>query len=442
MTSAAEAGEQPQSAAAPSPFPPIADFAFLSNCHTGALVAPDGGDRLAVRPALRLAEHLQHAPGPPGRLLPVRPVRRVNAGRAPVRGGDEHAGHHLAGPRRLDGRPRRAHARAAAGEDTITPHTRPPFDDDADHLLVRTVECIEGGVDIDLVCEPVFDYGRVPADWTMPGDDRHVADATGAGLTIRLTTDLLLGIEGDRVRAPARLEQGERAFCSLSWAEGLASPADVDEATERLDATTRFWRSWVGRARIPDHRWREPIQRSALAIKGLTYMPTGATVAALTTSLPETPGRRAQLGLPLHVDPRRDVHAAGAALARTWTGRPTSSCSSSPTSSPTPTASLQIMYGIDGRRDLTGVDDRRAVRLRRRAAGAGRQRRVRPAPERRLRRGARLDPAPHAPQRAAAAAAVADRAGAGRGRHRASGASPTRGSGRRAASRSTTSPRS
>ena len=51
-----------------------------------------------------------------------------------------------------------------------------------------------------------------------------------------------------------------------------------------------FWRRWLDRARIPDHRYREPIQRSALAIKGLTYMPTGATVAALTTGLPETPG--------------------------------------------------------------------------------------------------------------------------------------------------------
>ena len=93
-------------------------------------------------------------------------------------------------------------------------------------------------------------------------------------------------------------------------------PTTVEEANEQLDATTRFWRHWLARARIPDHEFRPLIQRSALAIKGLTYMPTGATVAALTTSLPETPRRRAQLGLPLHVDPRLDVHAAGAALPR------------------------------------------------------------------------------------------------------------------------------
>ena len=48
-------------------------------------------------------------------------------------------------------------------EDTVTPHTRPPADDDADHLLVRTVECIDGSVEVELVCEPVFDYGREPA---------------------------------------------------------------------------------------------------------------------------------------------------------------------------------------------------------------------------------------------------------------------------------------
>ena len=163
---------------------------------------------------------------------------------------------------------------------------------------------------------------------------------------------MLLGLEGDRVRARRLLRQGERAFCSLSWAEELASPADVDEAAERLAATTRFWRSWIGRARIPDHRWREPIQRSALAIKGLTYMPTGATVAALTTSLPETPGgernwdyrytwiRDATFTLQalhwLNLDWEADEFMQFIADLE-----------------PDDDGSLQIMYGIDGRRDLT-----------------------------------------------------------------------------------------
>src|SRR6185312_8659388 len=95
---------------------------------------------------------------------------------------------------------------------------------------------------------------------------------------------------GNHVRGRRMLSKGDTAFCALSWAEGLAAPTDVAEADDRIAATCRFWRSWLGRARIPDHRFRDPIQRSALAVKGLTYMPTGATVAALTTSLPETPG--------------------------------------------------------------------------------------------------------------------------------------------------------
>ena len=83
-----------------------------------------------------------------------------------------------------------------------------------------------------------------------------------------------------------------------------------------MSATTAYWRSWLDKARIPDHRWRQPIQRSALAIKGLTYMPTGATVAALTDIVARDARWRAELGLSLHVDARLDVYLAGAALAK------------------------------------------------------------------------------------------------------------------------------
>ena len=237
-------------------------------------------------------------------------------------------------------------------EDTITPHTRPPTDDDAEHLLVRTVRCIDGNVEVELVCEPVFDYGRVPAEWTLVGDDRHVADASGAEQTIRLSTDMALGIEGNTVRARHLLTEGDELYCALSWAEGLASPADLDDANARLAQTTRFWRTWLSRARLPDHEWMTPIQRSALAIKGLTYMPTGATVAALTTSLPETPGgernwdyrytwmRDSTFTLQalhfLNLDWEADEFMQFIADLE-----------------PNEDGALQIMYGIDGRRDLT-----------------------------------------------------------------------------------------
>jgi alpha,alpha-trehalase len=237
------------------------------------------------------------------------------------------------------------------GEDVTTPHTRPPTDWDADHVLVRTVSCLEGSVEIDLVCEPGFDYGRTIGEWTV-SDDRHRADATGPDQAIRLQSDMLIGIEAGRARARHALHEGEQLFCALAWAEEARVPASREEANAQLQATTQFWREWLARARIPDHDLGPLIQRSALTIKGLTYMPTGATLAALTTSLPETPGgernwdyrftwiRDSTFTLQalhyLNLDWEADEFIQFIAdLDRNEDG------------------ALQIMYGIDGRRDLT-----------------------------------------------------------------------------------------
>jgi GH15 family glucan-1,4-alpha-glucosidase len=344
--------KMPQSAAAPSPFTPIADYAFLSNCHTGALVAPDGAIDWLCVPRF-------DSPSVFGSLLD-----RGAGSFAFSPFGIHHATARVyeAGTNVLETTWRTPTGwllvRTAltmgphSHEDEITPHTRPPADEDAEHVLVRTVECLEGRVEVELICEPMFDYGRAQAEWTLVDGSRHIADATGAGQTIRLHTDLALGVEGNRVRARHTLETGDKAFCALSWAEQLAGPADVDDAVARLAATTRFWRNWLGKARIPDHRWRDPIQRSALAVKGLTYMPTGATVAALTTSLPETPGgernwdyrytwiRDSTFTLQalhyLNLDWEADEFMQFVADVE-----------------PNSDGGLQIMYGIDGRRDLT-----------------------------------------------------------------------------------------
>ena len=342
----------PQSAAAPSPFTPIADYAFLSDCHTGALVAPDGAiDWLCVprfdSPSV-FGSLLDRGAGA-FRLGPFGinvPLARTYEPGTNVLSTTWHTPTGwlvvrdalIMGPRR--------------GDDTITPHTRPPADDDAEHLLVRTAVCIEGSVEVELICEPVFDYGRETAEWSLVGDDLHAADASGAGQTIRLQTDMALGIEAGRVRARHTLREGERMFCSLSWAEGLASPADAADAVARLDATAHFWRSWVGRARIPDQRWRQPILRSALAIKGLTYMPTGATVAALTTSLPETPG--GERNWDYRYTWMRDTTFTLQALHwlnLDWEADEFMQFVADIEANED--GALQIMYGIDGRRDLT-----------------------------------------------------------------------------------------
>jgi alpha,alpha-trehalase len=345
------AGE-PQSAAAPSPFPPIADYAFLSDCHTSALVAPDGSiDWLCVprfdSPSIfgnlldRQAGWFRLGPFginvPSARVYEPGTNTLLTTWKTPT-GWIMVRDALTMGPRR--------------GEDEVTPHTRPPTDEDGDHLLVRTVLCIDGTVELELICDPVFDYGRTPAEWKLVGDDRHTADASGAGVTVRLQTDMALGVEGSWIRARHELSQGEQLFCSLSWAEGLRSPQTVDEASERLAATSRFWRGWLGRARLPDHRWREPIQRSALAIKGLTYMPTGATVAASTTSLPETPG--GERNWDYRFTWMRDTTFTLQALHflnLDWEAEEFMQFVAD--LEPDDDGALQIMYGIDGRRDLT-----------------------------------------------------------------------------------------
>jgi GH15 family glucan-1,4-alpha-glucosidase len=340
-----------QSAAAPSPFTPIAEYAFLSNCHTGALVAPDGSidwlcvprfDSPSVFGSLLDRQAGGFRLGPFGINVPT--ARIYEPGTNTLATTWHTATGWILVRTALTMGPRQR-------EDEITPHTRPPADDDGDHLLVRTVLCLDGAVEVELVCEPVFDYGRTPAEWSLV-EDRHTADATGADQTIRLRSDMAIGVEGERVRARHTLRQGEQVYCSLSWAEELASPQNVDEANERLAATTRYWRGWLAGARPVDHRWRAVIERSALTIKGLTYMPTGATVAALTTSLPETPGgernwdyrftwiRDSTFTLQalhwLNLDWEADEFMQFVADLE-----------------PNSDGALQIMYGIDGRRDLT-----------------------------------------------------------------------------------------
>ena len=95
------------------------------------------------------------------------------------------------------------------GADETTPHTRPPADDDAEHLFVRTAVCLSGSVEVEVVCEPAFDYGRAPATWTIGAADGRSADAVGAGQTIRLHSDLALGVEGNAVVGRHVLQAGE-----------------------------------------------------------------------------------------------------------------------------------------------------------------------------------------------------------------------------------------
>ena len=94
---------------------------------------------------------------------------------------------------------------------------------------------------------------------------------------------------GARGYGRTTLTEGQSAYVVLSWGDAKV-PASQDEAFSALNTTIDFWRDWLSTAKIPDHPWKPYLDRSALTLKALSYKPTGAIMAAATTSLPETPG--------------------------------------------------------------------------------------------------------------------------------------------------------
>jgi GH15 family glucan-1,4-alpha-glucosidase len=277
-------------------FPPIADYGFLSDCQFTALVASSGNVEWMCLPR-------PDSPSVFGALL------------------DRAAGGFRVGPRDVIVPAGRRYVPGTNILETtwqtrtgwlivtdflsIGPwcqtetrsrtHRRAPTDHDSEHTLVRIARCVHGTVDVAIGCEPVFDYGRADATWAYdgPGYSSVVAAAPGTALRVRLQTDLRLGVGGRQVSARTTLRAGEQAYVAFSWSdhgaprEWLFSCEDANAALER---TAEFWRRWLDSGCFPDHPWRAHLQRSALVLKGLTYAPTGALLAAATTSLPEAPG--------------------------------------------------------------------------------------------------------------------------------------------------------
>ncbi len=274
-----------------SAFPPIAEYAFLSDCETVALSAPNGAiewlclprvDSPSVFGALLDRDAGSFRLSPDGvsvpaarRYLPGTMVTETSWGTG--------SGWMVVRDVLLIGQWHHQRDRSHT-------HRRAPTDYDADHVLLRTVRCVNGEVQLLLDCEPKFDYGRDPARWCYSGEgyNEGVAVSSDGSVELKLTTDLMLGFEGSRATARHLLKEGETVYCALSWSEH-APPADIDQANERLVWTAHHWQHWLDRGDFPDHPWRTYLQRSALTLKGLTYAPTGALLAAATTSLPETP---------------------------------------------------------------------------------------------------------------------------------------------------------
>jgi GH15 family glucan-1,4-alpha-glucosidase len=275
-----------------SHFPPIEDYALLSDCETTALVAPDGGvewmclprmDSPSVFGSILDRDGGRFRVNPSGVYVPA--ARRYIPGTLVTETSWWAPGGWLVvtdallmGSWHHDGK------RSAT-------HHRAPTDYEAAHVLLRLIRCVNGQVQVNMECMPVFDYGRAPAVWVHAGDGYHEAVAQGGegGVALRLTTDLNVGFEGKAATARTLLKEGQRRFVALSWSDHTP-PQTLKEASTSLRWTCHHWQHWLDRAKLPDHRWRGDLERSALTLKGLTFAPTGAMVAAATTSLPESPG--------------------------------------------------------------------------------------------------------------------------------------------------------
>jgi GH15 family glucan-1,4-alpha-glucosidase len=352
------------------PYPPIGDYAMLSDCHSTALVSRDGSidwccfHRFDARPVFaRLLDwsrggHFRIAPTAPAtvsrRYLPATNVLET---RFATTSGVLTVVDCLAirrGPAAGDAAQTRSH-----------------------HQLLRLVRCEAGQVEVRVELAPRFDYGLTTPRLELQGDDMGVvyggADALVLQSELPLTQTDVCGCG-----ATATLRAGEQAFLAVT--HQLPHQVQVhrlsrDEVLARIDRTVGFWRDWSARCTY-DGPYREQVLRSALVLKGLTNAPTGAVVAAPTTSLPEAVGgprnwdyryswlRDAAMNLYalFTLGYTDEAHAFMGWLERTTAGR---------------AEDLQLMYGVGGERllpeveleNLDGYRGSRPVRVGNAAAG-------------------------------------------------------------------------
>lgn len=161
----------------------------------------------------------------------------------------------------------------------------------AEHQILRIVECLEGEVEIEVICDPRPDYARKMPRLQFRGELGFYYEDGGRAFILR--SELPLMLSNNHAQACARhvLHQGDRRRLSAVYSEGHpAFIPPLGEAAEfRLHTSLRWWETWAARCTYQGP-YREAVLRSALCLKLMAYAPSGAVVAAPTTSLPEKLG--------------------------------------------------------------------------------------------------------------------------------------------------------
>ena len=219
--------------------------------------------------------------------------------------------------------------------------------------LIRRVRVTRGTLAFRMRCHPAFDYARMPHRVTI---GEHGAVFQSAVLNLGLASPVPLSRDGESVHATFALQEGEEAVFVLSplkAGEGCGQSPSNAETQEVFEHTVNYWHRWLSKCTYAG-RWREMVYRSALTLKLMTFEPTGAIVASPTCSLPESLGggrnwdyrytwiRDAAFTLYglLRIGFTEEAHAF-----MQWLGARAGEVEADGT--------LQIVYGIDGRHDLT-----------------------------------------------------------------------------------------
>lgn len=221
------------------------------------------------------------------------------------------------------------------------------------HGLIRRVRTTRGAMKFRMECHPAFNYARAQHRLQVTPEG---ARFDSPGLSLALMTAIPIQQDGDGVTTEFILHEGQEAEFVLREVKtdvGCGTPLRVTEAQELFERTITYWRRWLAQCTYTG-RWREMVHRSALALKLLTFEPTGAIVAAPTCSLPES------LGGVRNWDYRytwiRDAAFTIYGLLRIGFTEEAANFMSwldARCHELGPDGSLQIMYGLDGRHTLT-----------------------------------------------------------------------------------------
>jgi len=154
--------------------------------------------------------------------------------------------------------------------------------------LVRRVLCVRGEMSFRVEVDPRFDYGREPHETVV---HEHGVVFKTPSLALALASGIGFRVGDEGVQGEFSLQPGEsESFVLETVAESHIPHAFTPEETMKdFEDTVSYWRRWLSQSRYRG-RWRETVHRSALVLKLLTYEPSGAMVAAPTTSLPEQIG--------------------------------------------------------------------------------------------------------------------------------------------------------